>query len=449
MFTLMTDTKHSKQTARAQTDELVGKGQRYYVPNYKPREMILDRGEGAVLFDLEGNDYVDLGSGIGVNSLGHQHPELVKALSEQAGKLWHTSNIFYTEPAIKLAELLVDKSDFAKRAFFCNSGAEANEAAIKLARKYAADAGRAPDHREIITFKGSFHGRTLATVTATAQPKYQEGFEPLPGGFVYAAAYNDEEAFDAVFSERTCAVLVEPVQGEGGVIPAKAGFLKYLRERCDEVGALLMLDQVQCGMMRTGKLFSHWHEEGVKPDTVSLAKALGCGLPIGALLVGDKAAETLQFGSHGTTFGGNPIASAVAHKALEILAHKDTGANVQARHEQLVGALEKINASLGCFAEIRGRGLMMGAELAEKWHGKAGDISEAARKSGVLVLVAGPNVCRFLPPLVISEAELSLGMHRFEAALTQYIEAGGTGEDASATAPKGGILDRAMRWIFQ
>lgn len=447
----MNDTHNSKHNIKALSDELVAKGQRFYVPNYKPREMILDRGEGAVLFDLEGKDYVDLGSGIGVNSLGHQHPELVKALTEQAGKLWHTSNIFYSEPTIRLAEKLVEKSDFARRVFFCNSGAEANEAAIKLARKYAADNGRPPEQREIITFKGSFHGRTLATVTATAQPKYQAGFEPLPGGFVYAEKYNDEAAFEAVLSDRTCAVLVEPVQGEGGIVPAKKGFLKYLRERCDEVGALLMLDQVQCGMMRTGKLFSHWHEEGVMPDTVSLAKALGCGFPIGALLVGEKASETLQFGSHGTTFGGNPMAASVALRALEILSSEETQHNVQARHDQLVGALEAINAKLGCFSEIRGRGLMIGAELTQPWHGKASDISEAARREGVLVLVAGPNVCRFLPPLIISEAELGLGMHRFEAAITAFIASGGDKPHQSGAKdkPKGGLLDRAMRWIFE
>lgn len=418
----MTQSHDSKHNLNALTHELVDKGKRYYVPNYKPREMILDHGKGARLYDLEGTEYIDLGAGIGVNSLGHQHPELLAALTEQAGKLWHTSNIFYTEPTIRLAEALVEKSGFAKRVFFCNSGGEANEAAIKLARKVAADNGRAPDCREIITFKGSFHGRTLATVTATAQPKYQQGFEPLPAGFVYAEAYNDEAAFEAVFSERTCAVLIEPVQGEGGIVPSKAGFLSYLRRKCDEVGALLMLDQVQCGMMRTGKLFSHWHEEGLMPDTVSMAKALGCGFPIGALLVGDKASETLQFGSHGTTFGGNPVATAVALKALEILSSDAMMANVQARNLQLVAALNAIHTRLGCFAEVRGRGLMIGAELMPQWHGKANEISEAARAHGVLVLVAGPNVMRFLPPLNITEEELAQGLLRFDAAITSYIE---------------------------
>lgn len=414
----MTDQKHN---LHALTEELIEKGKKYYVPNYKPRETILDHGKGSVIWDLDGKDYIDLGSGIAVNSLGHQHPALVEALESQLHKLWHTSNIFYTEPPVKLAELLVESSNFATKAFFCNSGAEANEAAIKLARKHAANQGKDPAHREIITFKGSFHGRTLTTVTATAQPKYQEGFEPLPGGFVYAERYNDEAAVEAVLSERTCGILVEPVQGEGGIIPSRPGFLRYLRERCDEVGAILMLDQVQCGMMRTGKLFSHWHEDGVKPDTVSLAKALGCGFPIGAMLVGEKVQDVLQFGSHGTTFGGNPMAAAVAFAAVKILKSPEIEANVAARHDQLVAELNAINESFDCFSEIRGRGLMIGAELKPQWHGKSGDISELAREYGVLVLVAGPNVCRFLPPLNITQADLAEGLARFRKTLEVFL----------------------------
>lgn len=416
----MTDQKHNMH---ALTQELIDKGKHYYVPNYSPRSMILDHGKGATIWDLDGNDYVDLGSGIAVNSLGHQHPKLLEALHTQMYKLWHTSNIFYTEPTIRLAEALVQSSNFATKAFFCNSGAEANEAAIKLARKHAANQGKPPSHREIITFKGSFHGRTLTTVTATAQPKYHEGFEPLPGGFVYAERFNDEAAVEAVISERTCAILVEPVQGEGGIIPSAPGFLSYLRRKCDEVGAILMLDQVQCGMMRTGKLFSHWHEEGVQPDTVSLAKALGCGFPIGAMLVGEKVQDVLQIGSHGTTFGGNPMGASVALAALEILNSDETKHNIVERNAQLIEALNQLNDELCCFAEIRGRGLMIGAELKPEWHGKAGDISERARAKGVLVLVAGPNVCRFLPPLNITQAELTTGLERFASALRDFIAA--------------------------
>lgn len=417
----MPQTSVATADSHALTQDLIAKGKHYYVPAYKPREMILSHGKGSVVWDIEGNDYLDLGAGIAVNSLGHQHPELVKALTQQANKLWHTSNVYYTEPTIRLAEALVESSGFAKKVFFCNSGAEANEAAIKLARKYAADHGRPPEAREIVTFTGSFHGRTLATVTATAQPKYQHGYEPLPGGFVYAEAYNDEAAVNKVVSEKTCAILIEPVQGEGGIIPSKPGFLSFLRKKCDEVGAILMLDQVQCGMMRTGKLFSHWHEAGVMPDTVQLAKALGCGFPIGALLTGDKVCDVLQFGSHGTTFGGNPMGTAVALAALKILQSKEIEQNIVARNQQLIDALQTINAKHHCYSEIRGRGLMIGAELVPALHGKAGDIMEAARKAGVLVLQAGPNVTRFLPPLNITEAELAEGMKRLSNAMEAFV----------------------------
>ncbi|PZP83752.1 MAG: aspartate aminotransferase family protein, partial [Azospirillum brasilense] len=227
----------------ALSQELVAKGQKYYVPNYKPREMIIDRGQGATVWDLDGNDYIDLGAGIAVNSLGHQDPDLLAALDAQSRKIWHTSNVFFTEPPIKLAELLISSCHCVKRAFFCNSGAEANEAAIKLARKYAAGKGRPPEKREIITFVGSFHGRTMATVTATAQPKYHEGFEPLPPGFRYCPKFNDEAAIEAMVNENTCAIMVEPVQGEGGVMPAKPGFLKFLKALCEKYDALLIIDE--------------------------------------------------------------------------------------------------------------------------------------------------------------------------------------------------------------
>ncbi|MAR56515.1 MAG: aspartate aminotransferase family protein [Rickettsiales bacterium] len=418
----MSYTSHNTENPTEKTARLVAKGQQYYVPNYRPREMILDRGEGARVFDLEGKDYIDLGSGIAVCGLGHHQQQLKQAAVDQLDKLWHTSNIFYTEPPILLAEALVRAAPFAERVYLCNSGAEANEAAIKLCRKYAADQGRSPEQRNIITFKGSFHGRTLATVTATAQPKYQEGFEPLPGGFVYCDQFNDEAAIRALVDENTCAILVEPVQGEGGVVPAKPGFLKLLRELCDEVGALLVVDEIQCGMMRTGDMFAHMID-GIAPDVMTLAKALGGGLPIGAMLVGPKAAETLQFGSHGSTFGGNPVMAAVALKSVELLQDEKIAKNVPMRAEQLREALIAINDKYQCFSDIRGRGLMIGAELSEAYQTKAGDISELARQAGVLVLVAGPNVCRFLPPLSITEAEMSEGLQRFEHALQQFIAA--------------------------
>ncbi len=416
----MTDSKHNQITPVSEA--LVEQGYEYFVPNYKPRRMILDHGKGARVWDKDGNEYVDLGGGIAVTALGHQHPELVKVLHEQVDKIWHTSNVYFTEPTVELAKQLVEKSKFAKRVLFTNSGSETNEAGIKLARKYATSQGREPSHREIVTFKGSFHGRTMGAVTATAQPKYHAGFEPMPGGFVYAEAFNSEAAVDAVVSEKTCAIMVEPVQGEGGIVPFKKGFLNYLRKKCDEVGAILMFDQVQCGMGRTGELFSHWHEEGCMPDTVSLAKALGCGFPIGALLVGEKVEETLTFGSHGSTFGGNPMATAVAGKALEIISSPETQANVEARSKQAFDFLNGLKDELGIFTEVRGLGLMIGAELIPEFHGKAGEIMEEARLHGAMTLVAGPNVCRILPPLNITEEELAEGLNRFSEALRHYIQ---------------------------
>lgn len=404
---------------KAATKALVAKGKQYYTMAYKPREAIMDHGKGAMVWDKDGNDYVDFGAGIAVTGLGHHNKDLLNALMTQAKKLWHTSNIFYTEPPVLLAEELVKASKFAKRVFFTNSGAEANEAAIKLARKYAADMGKPPEARNIITFTGSFHGRTLATVTATAQPKYQQGFEPLPGGFKYCP-FNDFDAISQMVDENTCAVMLETVQGEGGITPVKPGFLKHVQDLCHKHDALLMLDQVQCGMGRTGKLFSHFAEPGVAPDVVTLAKALGGGIPIGAMLVGPKAEATFQFGSHGSTFGGNPLACAVARVVLKKLQSSELQKNVQARSKQMFAALKDMGKKYDCFAEVRGRGLMVGAELKPEWHGKAGDISEMARQHGVLILQAGPNVLRFLPPLVVTEAEMKKGLKRLDVALGAF-----------------------------
>ena len=401
--------------------KLVEKGRKYYTLAYKPRDMVLARGKGAMVWDLDGNDYVDLGAGIAVTGLGHQNTELLSALTAQAKKLWHTSNIFFTEPPILLAEELAKASKFAKRVFFTNSGAEANEAAIKLARKYAADKGRPPEARDIISFTGSFHGRTLAAVTATAQPKYHAGFEPLPPGFRYCK-FNDFAAIEAMMDEKVCAVICEVVQGEGGITPVAPGFLKHVQALCRKYGAILILDQVQCGMMRTGKLFSHFAEPGVVPDVVTLAKALGGGIPIGAMLLGERVAETFQFGSHGSTFGGNPLACAVARVVLKKLQTPALAKNVADRGKELRAGLAAINKKHSIFTEIRGRGLMIGAELAPKWHGKAGEIADFARAQGVLVLQAGPNVMRFLPPLIITQKELKTGIDRLSRGIDQYLK---------------------------
>ncbi|MFC4726643.1 acetylornithine/succinylornithine family transaminase [Coralloluteibacterium thermophilus] len=402
------------------TADLLAKGERHYLPIYRQRAMVLARGQGARVWDTDGRDYVDFAAGIAVNAFGHCDPDLVAALTAQAGLLWHTSNVFHSEPPLRLAEELVEASGFAERVFLCNSGAEANEAAIKLARRHAAAQGRGPERRVILTFRGSFHGRTLATVTATAQPKYQEGFEPLPGGFRYVD-FNDVEAARAAFAGGdVCAVLVEPIQGEGGVMPAAPGFLAELRALCDAHGALLMLDEIQAGMGRTGRLFAHEHD-GVRPDVVTLAKALGAGFPIGAMLVAPGPAQSLGFGAHGTTFGGNPLAAAVARVALAKLRAPALMDDVAARGETLRAALAGLAEEFGLIGAIRGRGLMLGAVLAPAWRGRAGEILDHAAGHGLLMLQAGPDVLRFVPPLNLTEEELADGLARLRAALASFV----------------------------
>ena len=401
---------------------LIDLGKRYWLPVYKPRELVLDHGKGARVWDTEGRDYLDFGAGIAVNALGHQDADLLAALTTQAQKLWHSSNVFYTEPPLRLAEELVRASHFAERVFLCNSGAEANEAAIKLVRRWAASKGRAADQRIIITFRGSFHGRTLATVTATAQPKYQEGYEPLPGGFTYLD-FNDVAALEAAFANGgIAAVMLEPVQGEGGVLPVAPGFLKRARELCDQYDALLVLDEIQCGMGRTGTLFAHTQDH-VRPDIVTLAKALGCGFPIGAMLAGPKVAEVMQYGSHGTTFGGNPMAAAVARVAVRKLSSTEVLVNVERQANDLRAGLAHINHELKLFAQVRGRGLMIGAVLNDAHKGNAAEILDYAAAHGLLLLQAGPDVLRFVPPLTISDADLTEGLRRLHAALTDYMAA--------------------------
>jgi acetylornithine/N-succinyldiaminopimelate aminotransferase len=399
---------------------LIDLGKRYWLPVYRPRDVVLDHGKGARVWDTQGREYVDFGAGIAVNALGHQDPDLLEALITQAQKLWHTSNVFYSEPPLRLAEELVASSGFAERVFFCNSGAEANEAAIKLVRKWATAQGRESDKRVIVTFRGSFHGRTLATVTATAQPKYQEGYEPLPGGFRYLD-FNDVPSLEAAFAQGdVAAVMLEPVQGEGGVLPAAPGFIQRVRELCDQYGALLVLDEIQCGMGRSGTLFAYV-QDGVKPDIVTLAKALGCGFPIGAMLASPKVADVMQFGAHGTTFGGNPLGAAVARVALRKLSSPELLSNVARQSQALRDGLQRINASLHLFDEVRGRGLMLGAVLNEANKGKAGAILDHAAAHGLLVLQAGPDVLRFVPALNISDEDVAEGLQRLEAALRSFI----------------------------
>ena len=411
-----------QQQDSSSAQPLIALGKQYWLPVYTPRELVLDHGQGARVWDTEGRDYIDFGAGIAVNALGHGDPGLLAALIAQAHKLWHASNVFYTEPPLRLAEELVRASGFAERVFLCNSGGEANEAAIKLVRKWAAAQGRSADQRVILTFKGSFHGRTLATVTATAQPKYQAGYEPLPAGFRYLD-FNDVNALEVAFAAGDiAAVMLEPVQGEGGVLPAAPGFLKRVRELCDAHGALLVLDEIQCGMGRTGTLFAH-AQDGVRPDIVTLDKALGCGFPIGAMLAGPKVAEVMEYGAHGTTFGGNPMAAAVARVALARLSSPELLANVAAQAQALRDGLAAINAELHLFDEVRGRGLMLGAVLGEAYKGRAGEILDHAAAHGLLLLQAGPDVLRFVPPLNIDAATVADGLARLRTALRAFAQA--------------------------
>ena len=399
--------------AETSTDALVATGVRTYVPNYAPKPVVFDHGEGSRLWDIDGREYIDLGTGISVNSFGHRHPDLIAAVTGQAGRLFHTSNLYYVEPTVRLAEDLVDGT-FAERVFFCNSGAEANEAAIKIVRRRAAEAGRGPEEREIITFEGSFHGRTLATVTATAQPKYHEGFEPMPGGFSYCA-FNDPEALEAAISDRTCAVMLEPVQGEGGVTPSRQGFLRHVQDLCRRHDSLLVLDEIQSGMGRTGKFFAYEWEPGVEPDVVTMAKALAGGLPMGAVLAGARAADALTVGTHGSTFGGNPVSAAAARVAVGLARSDNLLANVVRQGDAFRLFLNRINAELGLFRDVRGKGLMIGAELGEAHEGKAGALVDACQEEGVIVLVAGPSVLRLLPPLNIGDEDVrhaTAGMER-------------------------------------
>jgi acetylornithine/N-succinyldiaminopimelate aminotransferase len=387
----------------------------YMVPNYAPAQWLPVRGQGSRLWDQHGRDYLDLAAGIAVTSLGHCHPAMVKALTEQAQQLWHVSNTLTNEPALRLARKLVDAT-FAERVFFCNSGAEANEAAFKLARKVASD--RDPARDEIIAASNSFHGRTLFTVSVGGQPKYSEGFGPRPQAISHVP-YNDIAALRAAVSARTCAIVVEPVQGEGGVLPASREYLQAARELADAHGALLIFDEVQTGVGRTGALYAY-QQYGVTPDILTSAKGLGGGFPIGAMLTTTEIAKHFSVGTHGTTYGGNPLACAVAEAVIDTVNTAEVQANVTARAAQLRAGLEALNAELGLFAEVRGMGLLLGAVLTDRYAGRAGEVVAKAAEAGVIVLQAGPNVVRFAPSLVIGEDEVSEALGRLGSALQAF-----------------------------
>jgi len=383
------------------------------VPNYAPLNMIPVRGEGSLVWDQENNEYIDLTGGIAVNALGHAHPELVDALTEQAKKLWHISNIFTNEPALMLAQKLVDNT-FAERVFFANSGAEANEAALKLARRFAFD-NYSQDKSEIIAFYQGFHGRTFFTVTVGGQASYSDGFGPKPSDITHLE-YNNLEALEKAISDKTCAVILEPLQGEGGVLLIDKEFAQGVRALCDKYNALMIFDEVQTGMGRTGDLFAYMGL-GVTPDVLTSAKSLGAGFPISAMLTLTKFASALTAGTHGTTFGGNPLACAVANKAFDLINTPALLQGVKEKGVLLRELLTEINREFSVFSEIRGAGLLLGAALTEQYHGRAKEFLLASAEQGLLVLIAGANVIRFAPALNIPNEQIKRAMVKFREAV--------------------------------
>ncbi|MCY1042745.1 aspartate aminotransferase family protein [Corallococcus sp. bb12-1] len=376
------------------------KAKQHLLQNYKQQPIALVRGLGTRVWDADGKAYLDCIGGIAVCALGHCHPEVVAAAKAQLDLLWHVSNVFYSQPQIDLAAQLTDWAGLP-RAFFCNSGAEANEALIKLTRKVMKDRGT-PERFELITFDKSFHGRTLATVTATGQPKYHAGFEPLPAGFKHVP-YGDLEVVRRAVGPSTAAILVEPIQGEGGVRMSPPGFLQGLRALCDEHGLLLLVDEVQTGMGRTGLPFGFMHD-GIQPDAISIAKALGNGLPMGAMLCREELAKSLTPGTHGSTFGGNLVSAAAANAVLRLLRQPELLPDVQAKGEHFLAGARTLQAALpeGRIKAVRGRGLLLGVELDRE----VAPIIAKLRDAGLLVNSAGDTTLRFAPPLIITRQEL-------------------------------------------
>jgi predicted acetylornithine/succinylornithine family transaminase len=368
----------------------------YMMPTYVP-SIVLEKGKGPRVFGVDGTQYYDFTSGIGVHNVGHCHPEVIKAVQAQVETLGHCSNLFVHEGQVQLAKKLVEISDLGGKVFFCNSGAEANEAAIKLARKWgSANGGR----YEVVTFRQGFHGRTLATVAATAQAWCQEGFDPLPVGFAYAD-YNDIESVKSAINDKTVAVMLEVVQGEGGVTPATEEFLKGVRALCDEKNLLMIVDEVQSGMGRTGTWFA-WQGYDDRPDLFTCAKALGGGLPLGALVSNAKLADVLSAPSHASTFGGNPVAAAAALAVIDVIESEKLLAHVSEVGALFREALQSFVDKYDKVLEVRGKGLMLGLVV----DADAGEVVEALQAQGVFALTAGSNVVRFLPPLVLKAETL-------------------------------------------
>ncbi len=403
----MNDTK-----SQPTNEQLIERAKKRLLLNYKQQPIALVKGEGSYVWDADGKKYLDLIAGIATCALGHVHPAVTKAAKDQLDALWHCSNVFYTEPQIALAEKLTTASGLADaRAFFCNSGAEANEALIKLARRAQKDRGQ-PGRFEVLSFENSFHGRTLATLTATGQPKFHAGFEPLPSGFRWAP-YGDLAAVKAAISPQTAAILVEPLQGEGGVRPAPAGFLKALRALCNEHKLLLLIDEVQSGIGRTGKAFAYQHE-GITPDAISLAKALANGLPIGAMVCTGEAAKALPTGTHGSTFGGNPVAAAAANVAFALATEPKMLEETIAKGRHFVEIARALQARRPeAIKDVRGMGLLLGIEVTAP----AGEVVARCRANGLLTNLAGEKTVRFAPALTTTREQLSDGLSIFERSL--------------------------------
>ncbi len=391
-------------------DNLIQQAESHILHTYNRFPVVLDHGEGVYLFDIEGNKYLDFAAGIAVQALGYGDQEYNQALKAQIDKLMHTSNLYYNQPTIEAAEKLCAASGL-ERAFFTNSGTEAVEGAIKAAKKYAYDRDGCTDH-EIIAMNHSFHGRSLGALAVTGNSHYREPFEPLPG-IVRFADYNDLDSVASLVNEKTCAIILETIQGEGGVFPAEEGFLKGIRKICDENDILLILDEIQCGMGRTGTMFA-WQGYDVKPDIMTCAKALGCGVAVGAFVLTERvASSSLKPGDHGTTYGGNPFAGAAVSKVFDIFQRRKLTEHVQEVGNYLQERLEQGKSQLACIHARRGRGLMQGLELSMS----AAEVSSKALAQGLLVIPAGSNVLRFVPPLVIEREHVDEMIEKLNRAL--------------------------------
>ncbi|HPV49355.1 MAG TPA: acetylornithine transaminase [Smithellaceae bacterium] len=370
---------------------------------YRRTPIALVRGKGALVEDAQGRQYLDFVAGIAVCNLGHAHPKVVKAVRKQAKDLMHVSNLYYTRPQAEVAALLT-KNSFADKVFFCNSGAEANEAAIKLARKYAHE-NLGPEKFELITMKDSFHGRTLATITATGQEKFQFGFTPLLDGFRYVP-FNDPQALEAAITPRTCGIMLEPVQGEGGVIIPDEGYLGHVREICDRHRLLMIVDEVQTGIGRTGKLFAYEYS-GVKPDIMTLAKALGNGFPVGAMLATDEVARAFSPGNHASTFGGNPLAMAAVRATLKTILEDDILENCLETGAYFLEKLQQLKKRHDIITDVRGKGLMLACSLSIE----GAEIVTRCQEEGLLINCTGGKTLRFVPPLIITKQDVDKAVY--------------------------------------